>query len=196
MIPIVVLAAGESRRFGRNKLLADYAEGTLITKVVKTCLESRADEVKVVLGHDADAIRSELRNMKCTLIMNENYQLGQSSSVKVALESCLSYADAIMFLPADVALISSNDINVVLDAYRTLTSSIIIAAYRGKPGHPILIDKSVFPEVAMITEEGRGLKEILTNYSSSLIKVEATKEVLIDVDTVADYEKYITKKSS
>ncbi|MEE8186919.1 MAG: nucleotidyltransferase family protein [Nitrososphaerales archaeon] len=193
MIPIIVLAAGESRRFGRNKLLAGYGSDTIVSKVVKTCHASQADEVVVVLGHDAEAIRSVI-DESCKVVINENYHLGQSSSVKVGLNSCSKYSEAVLFHPADVALISPTDINVVLDSYQSSAGSIVIASYQGKPGHPILFDKSIFDELAEITEIGHGLKAILRKHESNLTKVEATKEVLIDIDTFADYEKHVAGK--
>ncbi|MFQ6109975.1 MAG: NTP transferase domain-containing protein, partial [Candidatus Aminicenantales bacterium] len=50
MIGAIILAAGESRRMGKPKLLLRLGGGTIIEAVIRSLLRSKADEVLVVLG--------------------------------------------------------------------------------------------------------------------------------------------------
>lgn len=189
------MAAGESSRFGSNKLLARINGDTVVSRVVRTCVRSKADEVIVVLGHDADRIKRALKGLTCKLVFNENYHLGMSSSVKAGLRSCFHYAQAILILPADVAFISTNAINKVIDEYLGLRRPIVIASHRERSGHPILLDRSMFPEVSKISEEGQGLKGVLRKHVSSITKVQTSREVLIDIDTKEEYGKYAPEEA-
>ena len=60
MIWAVVLAAGESLRMGRQKLLLPFGDTTIAGAVVATAAAARVDGVLVVLGADREAIRSEI----------------------------------------------------------------------------------------------------------------------------------------
>src|SRR5919202_3697275 len=57
VIPAIVLAAGRSSRMGRAKASLPLGEGdTFLTRIVRTFLDAKVDDVIVVVGHDADAI--------------------------------------------------------------------------------------------------------------------------------------------
>lgn len=99
MICLIVLAAGLSTRFGRNKLLEWINGFSMIQRVVKSAIDSNADEVIVVLGYEADLIKQNLKGLKCKFVYNENFKQGQSSSVKIGLVSVLEYARALIVLP-------------------------------------------------------------------------------------------------
>jgi molybdenum cofactor cytidylyltransferase len=191
MISLVVLAAGKSTRMKENKLLLKIDGETLIGHVVKAAKESSADEVIVVLGYEAQKIKEELARLDCRLVVNENYMKGQSGSVKVGLSAVSSNAEAIMILPADVALIDPESISRVVEEYRKSRNRIVIASHQQHSGHPILIDRTLFPEVSEIDEETQGLKAVINHHRSEIKYVEVgTENVLIDIDTREEFDKY------
>jgi molybdenum cofactor cytidylyltransferase len=174
-----------------NKLLLKIDGETLIGHVVKAAKESSADEVIVVLGYEAQKIKEELARLDCRLVVNENYMKGQSGSVKVGLSVVSSNAEAIMILPADVALIDPESISRVVEEYRKSRNRIVIASHQQHSGHPILIDRALFPEVSEIDEETQGLKAVINHHPSEIKYVEVgTENVLIDIDTREEFDKY------
>ena len=70
MIWAVVLAAGESRRMGTQKLLLPFGETTVVGAVVGTALASRVDRILAVLGADRDAIAQKLEPLGIDLAVN------------------------------------------------------------------------------------------------------------------------------
>jgi len=191
MISLVALAAGKSTRMKENKLLLKIDSETLIEHVIKAAKESSADEVIVVLGYEAQKIKEKLAKLDCKLVVNENYMKGQSGSVKVGLSAVSSNAEAVMILPADVALIDPESINRVAEEYRKSRNRIVIASHQQQSGHPILIDRSLFPEVSEIGEETQGLKAVINHHRSEIKYVEVgTVNVLIDIDTREEFDKY------
>lgn len=191
MISLVILAAGESTRMKENKLLLKLGGETLIERVVKTVKGSSADEVIVVLGHEAEKVREQLVKLDCKVVVNENYMRGQSESVKVGLAAVASSAEAVMILPADVALIDAESINSVIDEHRKSKSHIVIASHKHQSGHPILLDRALFQEVSQIDESALGLKAVINRHRSEVKYVEVgTENVLIDIDTREEFDKY------
>jgi molybdenum cofactor cytidylyltransferase len=162
----------------------------MIEKVVRSAASSKADEVIVVLGHEARRVKEALKNFQCKFVFNEDFERGQSYSVKAGVKSVMGYADAVMVLPGDVALITPKSINMVIEEYETSGGSIIVASHEGRLGHPILFDRCLFDEIMEINEETMGLKAVLNRRGDVIKKVEVgSNEVLIDVDSEEDLKK-------
>jgi len=190
MISLIVLAAGKSTRMKENKLLLEVDGETLIGRVVKTAKESSANEIVVVLGYEAAKIKEQLAKLDCKLVVNNNYVRGQSESVKVGLAAISNNVEAVMILPADVALIDSQSINRVIEEYRRSRNKIVIASHQQQSGHPILIDKTLFPEVSEIGEDTQGLKAMINRHRAEIKYVEVgTETVLVDIDTKEEFDK-------
>jgi molybdenum cofactor cytidylyltransferase len=194
MISLIVLAAGKSTRMKKNKLLLKINGDTLIEHVVKAAKGSSVDEVVVVLGYEATKIKKHLAKVECRLAVNENYMKGQSESVKVGFSAVSSNAEAVMILPADVALIDPESIDRVVEEYRRSKSRIVIASHQQQSGHPILLDRTLFPEVSKIDEDTQGLKAVINRHRTEIKYVEiGTENVLIDIDTREEFNKHFRR---
>lgn len=190
MISLIILAAGKSSRMrGRNKLLARIDGKAMIRRVVENALNSKVDEVIVVLGWEAGRIRDQLRDLPCRFIVNRDYEKGQSSSVKAGFEEVGSRTQAVLVLPGDVAMIDTRSINIVIEAYNHEKKPIVVAAHNGRLGHPILFGRELFGEIAQIDEASFGLKSVVKNHEQAMGLVETGSEnALRDVDTSEDLE--------
>jgi molybdenum cofactor cytidylyltransferase len=188
MLSLIVLAAGKSARMPeRNKLLIRIGKKTMIRRVVESALSSKADEVIIVLGWEADKVRRELRDLPCRFVVNEDYERGQSSSVKAGLAEVAAGTEAVLILPGDVAMIEPRSINTVIEMYQKRNCPIVVASHGGKPGHPILLSKELFEEIEMIDEATLGLKSVVSRHESEVQMVETGSEsVLRDIDTPED----------
>jgi molybdenum cofactor cytidylyltransferase len=195
LISIIVLAAGKSTRFGSNKLLAEINGESMIERVVKEALASKANETLVVLGHESERVRNALSGLKCRFVLNERFEEGQSSSVKKGIEAIRDHAEAVLILPGDMAFVSFKTVDAVIEEYRRNRDIIVVASYAKSSGHPILLDRSLFQEIMGINEKSLGLKRITGKHSSRIKRVEVdTDDILLDVDTKEDLEKRTSKK--
>jgi molybdenum cofactor cytidylyltransferase len=188
MISLIILAAGKSTRMlGQNKLLAIVHGEPMIRHVVQAALTSKVDEVIVVLGWEANLVKNALSGLPCRLIVNDDYEKGQSSSLKRGLREVGPQTRAILVLPGDIARIDSRSIDKVIETYNLKGGMVIVAAHQGRHGHPILFDRKLFPEIERITEESYGLKSVVRNHEFEVSLVETgTENVLRDVDTPQD----------
>jgi molybdenum cofactor cytidylyltransferase len=191
MLSLIVLAAGKSTRMrGRNKLLIKIKGKPMIRRVAETALKSKVDEVIVVLGWEAQKIREVLADLPCRFVLNKDYEHGQSSSVKAGLKEIGTTTRALLVLPGDVARIDTHSINAVLDAYNNGKAPIVVAAHKGRLGHPILLSKELFEETMQIDEQTFGLKSVVRRHQAEMRLVETdTENVLRDVDTPEDLKR-------
>ncbi len=190
MIPIIILAAGMSTRFPGNKLLYNVKGKPLIRHVVESALNSKADEVLVVLGYKSEEIAKVLVDYDVVLIYNPEYEKGMSYSVKRGIRAVYKWANAAIIHPADVAFIPSIVFDRVIDEYKEKQAPIVVASYRGERGHPILFSHELFGEILKISEETFGLKSITRKYRDKTLVVNTDyKEVVVDIDTIDDLKK-------
>jgi molybdenum cofactor cytidylyltransferase len=175
---------------GENKLLLNIQGAPMIRRVVQAALESKVDEVIVVLGHEQDRIRAALNGLRCRLIVNTKYEEGQSSSVRVGLREVNPQTHAALILPGDVAKIDRDSIDKIIARYEQGGCAIVIAAHQGKHGHPILFDRQLFPEIERINETSFGLKAVVKKHEMEICLIEAGSEnVLKDIDTPDDLKR-------
>ena len=80
----VILAAGGSRRMGEPKQLLPVRGRPLLKSALAAACDSRLDEVVVVLGAHADAIRRSVRLGRARVVVNPDHLQGMSTSLKPA----------------------------------------------------------------------------------------------------------------
>lgn len=162
----------------------------IIRRVVTSALNSEVDEVIVVLGHQSETVRQALEGLPCKFVLNQRYLEGQSSSVKAGLLAVKDRADAVLVLPGDLAHMTSEPINQVVREYMKDGDRIVVPSYRGRIGHPILVNRGLFNEMLEIKEDGSGLKGLLDRHPRDIIRVQVTlPEVLIDIDKPEDLQR-------
>ncbi len=203
MIPSVILAAGESRRFPGNKLLFKWEGKPIIRHTLENALKSKTDKVILVLGHDKDKIINVVKDLdnKIEYVYNPKYREGMSTSVKTgvkyAYEKYREKIEGILITPGDTAWIPPEAYNMVIEEFLEKRPLIAVASYQGRRGHPIVFNRSLIPEILEISEETRGLKKITRKYRPYTLVVEMPYPgVILDIDTYNDLNrvKYMLKK--
>jgi molybdenum cofactor cytidylyltransferase len=81
----IILAAGESSRFGQPKQLLDWKGQPFVRAVAKTALEAGLDPVLIVTGANRESVETTVRNLSIRVVHNEDWTTGQSSSIRKAV---------------------------------------------------------------------------------------------------------------
>jgi len=187
LIPIVILAAGMSTRFPGNKLLYEVNGKPLIRHIVESALESKADEVIVVLGHEIEKISAKIEDLDVVIVYNPKYKVGMSESVKRGVRAVYKWAEAVIIHPADVAFAPPQAFDAVIEKYLNTRAPVVVAAYKDEKGHPILFSKETFNDILSISEKTMGLKYVTRKYYDKTIIVNLPyKEIVVDIDTLED----------
>ncbi len=187
MIWAVVLAAGESRRMGRQKLLLPFGETTVAGAVVGAARASRAGRTLVVLGADREAIRRGLEPAGVDFAVNENYPLGMLTSIQAGFRALPDDAKAAVVLLGDQPFLAARVIDLVIDAYEAGSKGIVVPAFQGRRGHPVLIDLRYRDEVLAI-DPADGLRRLMLAHPGDILEIDAADpSILRDLDTPEDY---------
>lgn len=187
-VAAVVLAAGGSRRFGSPKQLLPWKGKTLLEHVVDTLLASSVQQVFVVLGYQAERLRSLLGARPIEIVINQDWEEGQSSSVRVALEALPAGYQACLFVLADQPNLTSLLIDDLLARHRRTLAPIVAPVHQGRRGNPVLFDRALFPELRELQGD-QGGRSVIERYQAEAELVEVADEsIFLDIDRASDYE--------
>jgi molybdenum cofactor cytidylyltransferase len=192
MIPAVVLAAGLSTRMGQPKPLLPLPNGeTFVTRIVRSFLESGVDDVVVVLGYEADAVAAKLieGGAAARFVVNEAYRTGQLSSVLRGLNAIDRPGVRAMLLTlVDVPLVSPATIRAVIDRYKATNAPVVRPVRGNEHGHPVLIDRSLFPLLRTADPEAGAKPIVRAHVSAAGDVVVDDAGAFFDIDTPEAYE--------
>jgi len=188
MIAAVLLAAGKSERMGKFKQLLPIGGKTFVEACADNLLASMATEVIVVTGHNEAGVRAALGNRPVRIINNPDYESGMGSSVRRGVESVPVAASGILIALADQPLVGPDVLNQIISEYEGNAATILIPTYRGKKGHPIILNTTIKEEILSM-DPAIGLKQITQAHSKHITYVEVSSDsVLVDFDLPDDLE--------
>jgi molybdenum cofactor cytidylyltransferase len=183
-IAAVILAAGQSSRMGRNKLLLELAGKPLIAHVADHVLALGLPEIVVVLGHEADAVRRALGDRPLRFVSAADYASGMSASLKAGLTALSPQIDAALVLLGDMPLVSAALLRRLIGAYNPLEGrAIVLPVHGGKRGNPVLWDRRFFAEMQALAGDV-GARHLIGSYGEQVAEVTAeTTAIFRDIDT-------------
>ncbi|MGB9887060.1 MAG: selenium cofactor biosynthesis protein YqeC [Moorellales bacterium] len=184
-VAAVVLAAGTSSRFGTNKLLQPVGSSTVVERVVDTALSCPVEPVLVVLGYQAEAVAAYLGERPLQRVHNPRYREGQSTSLRAGVEALPTSVRAALVFLGDLPLIRRETVEAILAAYRQTGAPLVYPTYAGRPGHPVLIDRRLFPRLEGIDGD-QGARELLPLGLAVPVEDEG---IGLDVDTSTDLDR-------
>ena len=202
MIAAIVLAAGRSSRMGAAKALLPVDDrDTFLSRIVRTFHEAGVDRIVVVLGHDASALIERLRatGLSAEVVVNAGFDAGQLSSLLTGLDRIDARADAaevegVLLTLVDAPLVAEETVRAVIERYRTTGAPIVRPVRGDEHGHPVLIDRSLFPLLRAADPAG-GAKPIVRAHVSREGDVEVNDEgAFLDIDTPEEYERVFGRK--
>jgi molybdenum cofactor cytidylyltransferase len=183
----LVLAAGSSKRLGQPKQLLPFRGTTLLGWTIAQAEASPAlDEVLVILGHASEAILASVTLVRARPVLNPEFGEGCAASYRTGLAAANLRAEGVMILLSDQPGVDAEAIERVAAAWRAERSPIVIASYQGVPGHPLLFDRQLFPDLAALHGDKAAWK-LVDQHPDWVRKVEMGRPLPKDVDTWADY---------
>jgi molybdenum cofactor cytidylyltransferase len=188
-IAAIVLAAGESRRMGQNKLLLPWQGRTVIESIVATLRGCSLTEIIVIVGHEADRVESVLQGQPVRLALNRRFAEGMLSSVQCGIRAASPDLDAFLICLGDQPALRARIIQPLIEAFAERKASIILPSYQGTRGHPLLISSKYRKEI--VTLDPRvGLRQLRQHHADEVFIVEISDEaVLQDMDYPEDYRR-------
>jgi molybdenum cofactor cytidylyltransferase len=189
-IGAVILAAGESSRFGRPKQLVRFRGKSLVRRVVDAAKDANCSAIVVVLGSKREQIERELKETDAIVTENKDWRRGIGSSIRVGVESAVNQVpdiEAIVLLTCDQPFLKTDTIERLVATREKTKKAIVASSYSKTLGVPALFDRSCFQELLALDDE-TGAKAIILSNRERVAEL-LFPEGKIDIDTAADYEK-------
>ncbi len=194
MIWTMILAAGESKRMGKPKLLLPYGEKTIIETIVETIVSSNVENTLVILGSNREKIEEKIKNYPVKIVYNCDFRSGMLSSVQYGFKALPEETRAVLVVLGDQPKISAGVINKLIDAYKSTGKGIVLPVYKKERGHPVLIDMKYGEEVESLSPEV-GLRGTVYNHPEDILEVEVeTPSIFQDIDDESDYKRELENK--
>ncbi len=184
----VILAAGESNRFGSPKQLLDWKGKPFVRQVAETALQSGLWPVVVVTGFRAADVESALSGLPVTVVYNADYQQGQGTSIRAGVASLSDKVGAAVFLLADQPQIPVEVIQALVDSHgrdmHTILAPLVLEERRATP---VLFDRDTFSDLLQLKGDVGG-RAIFDKHRVDYLPWH-DDILLLDVDKPEDYDR-------
>jgi len=181
---------------GTAKQLLSYRGKTLLDRTVDTAIEAfDRDHIILVLGANHNEIASKIENKNVQISINDNWQSGMASSIKVGLEALIKQfpdMEHCFISVCDQPFLTSEIFMEMFQLKENSNKEIIAARYSDTIGVPTLFSKKYF-EVLMELSGEQGAKKIIQRSMQDVETFEFEKGA-IDIDTKVDYENLKSKE--
>jgi nicotine blue oxidoreductase len=181
----LVLAAGEGRRFGRPKALAEIDGERLVDRAVRVLREAGVPSTYVVQG------AAPLDVPGAEVVDNPGWAEGMGSSLRAGLAALPSAVEAVIVLLVDQPGMTPAAVRRVVDAAAPAPErAVVVATYDGRRGHPVLLGRGHWPAVTETAVGDRGARDFLARHGDGVVQVECGDVAdADDVDTPADLDR-------
>jgi molybdenum cofactor cytidylyltransferase len=191
----LILAAGESRRMGRDKALLTYHGRTFLENIIENLGAAGIEKVTVVLGYHAEAIHRAVNLAAVRVVVNHDYQRGQTSSLQVGLAAAAADSpDAVILCLVDHPAISTEVIIELTEHFESTRPPVLIPTHKSQRGHPVVISQALFPELLAL-QPVEPANTVIRKYRDATQFVEvADPGILLDVDEPEAYERLVEEQ--
>ena len=183
LIAGILLAAGLSSRFGRQKLLEVWQGETLVRRAARSFLDAGLRPLVGVVPADA-RFAAALDGMPVRLVMNQEPERGISRSIGLGLGALPVETDAVMIGVADQPNLTSAALRRLIDAFDA--GRIVTAQFGDHAGNPVIFDRRFFPQLLAL-EGDRGGQVVVRNHPDALVQVELPTRMGVDIDRPEDW---------
>ena len=147
MLAAVILSGGASRRMGSPKALVPYRGSTFLEHLVNVTVQPRIGARRIVLGAHAELIAKAIHLPAGEIVINEEWEKGQLSSLQTALRSLPAATDGILLCLVDHPLISAMLVRDLIDRFYSAKKPIVVPCHQGRRGHPVIFSSSLYEEL-------------------------------------------------
>ncbi|HUG39166.1 MAG TPA: nucleotidyltransferase family protein [Longimicrobiales bacterium] len=186
----IVLAAGESIRMREPKALLRAGGDTFLERTIAALKGGGCAPVVAVVRPDMEAAREAAERAGARPVVNAGPGSEQVDSLRLALASLSADVAAAVVLPVDHPLVRGETVAALIAAWRGSPDRIARPVHEGRPGHPTLFPRTVWP--AFTAELPRGARSVVEDEAQPRLDVPVGDPgVLADVDTPAAFARWV-----
>jgi molybdenum cofactor cytidylyltransferase len=176
---------------GQPKQLLKFRGASLLRRAIDTAKGAGAEQVIVVLGCFADQLLPEVEATNATVVLNDQWMEGVSTSLRGGLAAVASDARGVFIYPADMPLLTPHVLKELARRQQVSGRPAAMTEAGGVRGVPVFITRSLFPAL-MIQEGDVGGAQYLRAHPESVEAVHFDDADLVrDVDRPEDYTRLL-----
>ncbi len=181
----IILAAGNSRRMGQPKSMLIWKGTSFIRTCALRAITAGLKPVYIVAGQDFERIKEDVKDLPVQVILNSEWNEGQSSSIRIGIKSLPRKIGGAVFLLVDQPQIPVNLIRKLVSEHSTSLSSIVLPESGGRRANPVLFDRKTFHALSSLKGDIGG-RMVFSQFPIRSIPW-YDESILLDVDTPEDY---------
>lgn len=200
-ISAIILASGFSRRMGQDKLLLEYKGKTLIENIVEKIEKIGFYEKRIVVPREKKELLEKMmkdnRYETIEIVINENPEEGQSSSIKMGIgnlknqsRNLMQEIEGYMFFPSDQPFLKIESILLIMKKY-LLNNEITLPQIETDEFSPVIFPQKYKTQLLKILGDKGGKSVIKKEDLIIPVKFE-NREEFLDIDTEKEL-KYLKK---
>lgn len=184
----LILAAGASTRMGRPKALLEF-DGRTALEIALEAVRGLGTPI-VVLGACREEIQGRVGLGSVQVALNDDWERGQTSSLKIGLANLSPASAAFLFYPVDFPLVSAEETGRLVGAFlacRDPQKAIFVPSYSLKRGHPVLCRRELASEFLSLSDDAPA-RAVMNARPQRIAYVDFEQAyILMDMDTPEDY---------
>ena len=193
----IILAAGESRRFGQPKQLLDWKGQPFVRVVAKTALEAGLSPILVVTGANAPSVESAVKDLNLTVIYNADWKSGQGGSIKAAINALALHSSprvgGAIFLLTDQPQVTTSILRGLMEKHAGGLYPVVAPMVMDQRANPVLFDRATFSDLTTL-EGDVGGRAIFHKHRVEYLPWHDDR-LLLDVDTPEMYQRLISDET-
>jgi len=147
MLAAVILSGGASTRMGSPKALLPYQGRPFLEHLLEVTHHPKITVRRVVLGAHAEPIAKAIQLYPDEIVINQEWQQGQLSSLQAALRSLPAGTDGMLLCLIDHPLISKGLVDALIEQFYATKAPVVLPVFQGRRGHPVIFSAKVYEEL-------------------------------------------------
>ena len=179
----IVLAAGESKRFGDKNKLSEIINGKpIINHILDTLFEIfDPSELIVIVGHEKNIIKNLIFNKDIKILENKDYRKGIGTSIALGMNNLNEYVDGVMIIPADMPYLNSKDLfNLEKKFIELNCEKVVMPEHNYQIGNPVILPRNYFKTLKTLKDDF-GAKSLIRK--KDIVTLKTGFGTIFDIDT-------------
>jgi CTP:molybdopterin cytidylyltransferase MocA len=160
---------------GSPKALVSYHGRPFLEHLLSVTTHPVIGVRRVVLGPDADAIAKGIALEPDEIVINQEWEKGQLSSIHAALRSLPPDTEGMLLCPVDHPLVSAALVASLIDAFLAERPPVVVPSHQGRRGHPVIFSAATYHEILAAPME-QGARAVVWSHKGEVHEVPTTEE--------------------